>query len=108
MKTNRTARSLQSPLAWSAASRVVGLLIAGLIGWLWVLAAEDPAWKTMAWEAVPLVVVLPLAARIGVKWLRFRGRRRLQAMWDAYADQELAKSTYSRRSFHARPQSQKR
>jgi hypothetical protein len=108
MKTNGTARSLQSPLAGLAVSRAAGLLIAGLIGWLWVLAAEDPAWKTMAWEAVVLVVVVPLAARIGIKWLRFRGRRRLQAMWDAYAERELAKRTYLRRSVHARPQSQNR
>jgi membrane protein YdbS with pleckstrin-like domain len=108
MKTNRTARSLQLPLAWLAVSRALGLLIAGLIGWLWVLAAEDPAWKAVAWKVVVLVVVVPLAVRIGIKWLRFCGRRRLRAMWDAYAEQELAKRTYLRRSVHARPQSQNR
>jgi hypothetical protein len=98
MKTNEAARS------WSVVSRLAGLLIAALIGWLWFIVAEDPDWKALAWKALPLVVALPLAARIGIKWLRVRARRRLGAAWDAYAARELAKRAYSGRSFHARPQ----
>ncbi len=106
MMTNVTARSVQWSMARSTVSRTAELLLVGLIGWLWFVAVRDPAWRAVAWKAVPLVVVLPLAGRIAIR--QFRARRRLRAAWDSYAEQELAKRTNSRRNFHARPQSQGR
>ena len=105
MKTNETARSRRSSLAWSAVFRAVRLLIFGLIGWLWFVSAADSAWK-----AISLVAVLALAALVGITWYLSRARfeRRWRAALDAYAEKEQAKWTYSRRNFHARPQSQAR
>jgi hypothetical protein len=84
------------------------------------------------------IASLALAAALGVLWqLRARAKRRLRAVLDAYAEREItradhapdpivsahwqlargrklngkseeAKKTYSRRNFHARPQSQNR
>jgi hypothetical protein len=93
------------PLVWSATFRAARVLIFGLIGWLLFVSAADSAWR-----AVSLVVVLALAALVGVTWYlsRARAERRLRAAWDAYAELELAKRTYSRRNSHAGPQSQDR
>jgi hypothetical protein len=105
MKANRTARSLGSSLAWSAAFRAGRLLIFGFIGWLLFVSAADSAWR-----AVSLAAVLALTALVGVTWYLSRARadRRWRAALDAYAKQEQAKRTYSRRNYHARPQSQDR
>ena len=110
MTTNRTARFLRTHLAWSAVLRAVRLLIFGLIGWLLFVSAIDSAWR-----AVSLAAVLALAALVGITWYlsRVRAERRWRAAWraalaDAYAKQEQAKRTNSRRNFHARPQSQGR
>jgi hypothetical protein len=105
MTTNETARSQGMSLVWSAVFRAARLLIFGLIGWLWFVSAADSAWR-----AVSLAVVLALAALVGITWYlsRVRAERRWRAALDAYALQEQAKSTNSRRNSHARPQSQDR
>ena len=105
MKTNVTSHSRRSSPAWSAAFRAVRLLIFGLIGWLWFIWAADSAWKAAA-----LAAVLAVAALVGITWYlsHVRADRRWRAALDVYAKQEQAKRTYSRRNFHARPQSQAR
>ena len=105
MTTNRIARSPGMFLAWSAVFRTVRLLIFGLIGWLLFVSAADSAWR-----AVSLAAVLALAALVAITWYlsRVRADRRWRAALDVYAKQEQAKRTYSRRNFHARPQSQAR
>jgi len=81
------------------------LLIFALIGWLCFVWAEDSDWK-----AVLLAAVLALAAIAGITWYlsRVRADKRWRAALDAYAKQEQAKRTYSRRNVHARPQSEDR
>jgi membrane associated rhomboid family serine protease len=105
MKTNETARSQGTSLAWSAVSRAARLLIFGLIGWLWFSSAADSALR-----AASLAALLALAALAGITWhlSRARAERRWRAALDAYAKQEQAKRTNSRRNFHARPQTQDR
>ena len=105
MKANETARSRRMSLGWSTVFRDARLLIFGLIGWLWFVSAADSAWR-----AVALAAVLALAALVGITWYlsRARAERRWRAALDAYAKQEQAKRTNSRRNFHARPQSQAR
>ena len=105
MEANKTARYRRMSLISAAASWVAGLLIAGLIGWLWFVSTDNSAWKTGS-----LAAVLALAALMGITWVlsRARAERRWRAALDAYAKQEQAKRTYSRRNFHARPQSQAR
>jgi hypothetical protein len=92
-------------LAWSAVFRAVRLLLFGFFGWLWFVSAADSPWK-----AVSLAAVVALAALAGITWYlsRVRAERRWRAALDAYAEKEQAKRTYSRRNFHARPQSQDR
>ena len=104
MKTNMTALSWRTSLAWSAVFRAVRLLMFGLIGWLCFVPVADSAWK-----AVSLIVVLALAALVGITW--YVSRARFERRWraaldDAYAKQEQAKRTNPRRDFHASPQSQ--
>ena len=105
MTNNETARSRGMSLLWSAVSRAVRLLIFGLIGWVWFASKAGSAWR-----AASLAAVLALAALAGITWYlsRARAERRWRAALDAYAEQEQAKRTYSRRNFHARPQSQAR
>jgi membrane protein YdbS with pleckstrin-like domain len=105
MTTNQTAHSRGMPIAWSAVFRAVRLLIFGLIGWLLFVSAADSAWR-----AVALAAVVAVAALVGITWYlsAVRADRRWRAALDAYANKELAKRTYSRRNFHARPQSQDR
>jgi 4-amino-4-deoxy-L-arabinose transferase-like glycosyltransferase len=118
MPTNQTARSQEKSLAWSAVFRAVRLLIFGFIGWIWFMSANDSTWK-----AVSLAAVLAVAMLVGVPWYLMRAHakewraaqddrvdRRWRAALDAFAEkeQEQAKRTYSRRNFHARPQSQDR
>ena len=123
MKTIETARpSRRTSPAWSAVFRAARLLTFGLIGWLWFVSADDSAWRS-----VSLAAALALAALAGITWYltRARAERRWRAALDAYAKQEFerrwraalddahakqeqAKRTYSRRNFHARPQSQDR
>jgi membrane protein YdbS with pleckstrin-like domain len=105
MKSNVTAHSRRTSPAWSAVLRAARLLIIGLIGWLFFVSAADPAWK-----AVSLAAVVAVAALVGITWYlsRARAERRWRAALDAYAEEELAKRTYSRRNLHARPQSQDR
>jgi len=100
-----TTRSPRASLAWSAVFPAAQLLIFGLIGWLWFVSAADPTWR-----AVSLAAGLALAAFVGITWYlsRVRVERRWRALLDAYAKLEQAKRTYSRRNFHARPQSQDR
>ena len=106
MMTNETGRYGRMSLAWSAVFRAVRLLIFGFIGWLWFVSAADSASK-----AVSLAAVLAVAALVGITW--YLSRARFERRWraaldDAYAKQEQAKRTHSRRDFHARPQSQDR
>jgi hypothetical protein len=105
MYSNVTARSGRTSLAWSAVFRAVRLLVFGLIGWLLFVSATDSAWR-----AISLVAVLALAALAGITWYlsRARAERRWRAALNAYAKQEQAKRTYSRRNSHARTQSQDR
>src|SRR5260370_990290 len=138
MTTNETARSRGMSLVWPAVFRVVRLLltagrpmriqivpamsrlwggdfvpvrlcaqqsVSGLIGWLWFVSAAGSFWRAVSFGAV-----LALAALIGITWYLSRARadRRWRAALDAYAKQEQAKRAYSRRNFHARPQSQNR
>ena len=105
MKTNEIARWPEKSLVGSAVFRAVRLLIFGLIGWGWFVFATDSAWR-----AVSLAAVMALAALVGITWYlsRARAERRWRAALDAYAKQEQAKRTNSRRNFHARPQSQDR
>jgi hypothetical protein len=105
MNNHEAARSRRMSLVWSAVSWAVGLLTAGLIGWLWFVLADDSAGKVD-----PLAAILALAALVGITWQqsRARARRRLRAALDAYAEQEEVKRTYSQRSFHTRPQWQDR
>jgi hypothetical protein len=110
MMTNETTRSRGMSLVWSAVFRAVRLFIFGLIGWLCFVSAADSTWG-----AVSLAAVLALAALGDITWYlsRARAERRWRAAWraalhDAYAKQEQAKRTNSRRNFHARPQSQDR
>jgi hypothetical protein len=105
MRTHATARLSQLSLAWSAVFRAVRLLLFGFVGWLWFGAAADSASK-----AISLAAVLALAALVGITWYlsRVRADRRWRAALDAYAKQEQAKRTNSRRIFHARPQSLER
>ena len=105
MTTNESARSPGMSLVWSAVFRAVRLLTFGLIGWLLFVSATDSAWR-----AVSLAAVLALAALVGLTWYlsRVRAETRWRAALDVYAEQEQAKRTYSRRNFHARPQSQDR
>ena len=105
MTTNETAPSREMSLAWSAVFRAARLLVFGLVGWLWFVSAADSDWR-----AASLTAVLALAALAGITWYlsRVRAERRWRAALDVYAKQEQAKRTYSRRNFHARPQSQDR
>ena len=106
MKSNVTARSRRTSPAWSAVFRAARLLVFGLIGWLWFVAAPGTAGK-----AVSLAAVLALAALVGITWYlsRARAERRWRAaLEDAYAKQEQAKRTDSRRNYYAGPQSQDR
>jgi hypothetical protein len=102
MKSNVTARYRRMSLAWPVLSWAARLLVFGLIGWLWFISAGVSPWK-----ADLLAVVLAL---VGITWYlsRVRAKRRWRAALDAYAGQEQAKRIYSRRNFHARPQSQNR
>jgi hypothetical protein len=86
MKTNQTGRPRLMSLTSSAVSWAAALLIAGLVGGLWFVRADDSAW-----EAVPLAAVLALTAVAGITWQqsRARARRRLQVALDAYAEQQI-------------------
>src|SRR6266478_3387963 len=103
MMTNVTSHSRRSSPAWSAVFRAARLLIFGLIGWLWFVWAADSAWRAVSLAAIPA-----LAALVGITWYlsRARAERRWRAVLDAYAEKEQARRTNSRRSIHARPQSQ--
>jgi predicted membrane channel-forming protein YqfA (hemolysin III family) len=105
MTTIQTARSIRMSLTWPALFRAVRLFLFGLIGWLLLISKADSAWR-----GVSLAAVLALAALVGVTWYLSRAHadRRWRAALDAYAKQEQAKGTYSRRNFHARPQPQGR
>jgi hypothetical protein len=105
MKTIEAARSRGMSLVWSAVFRAVRLLIFGLIGWLWFVSSDQ-----LIGTAVSLGAVVGLAALVGITWYlsRSRAERRWRAALDVYAEKEQAKRTYSRRKFHAGPQSQNR
>ena len=94
MRTTAIAPTRRTSLAWSAIRRASRLLIFGFIGWLWFLSSDNTARRT-----VSLVAVLALAALTSITWYAFRARadRRWWAALDRYAEQELAKGTYSRR-----------
>jgi hypothetical protein len=100
-----TPPSQRTSPAWSAVFRAARLLIVGLIGWFWFVSADDSASK-----GVSVAAVLTLAALVGVTWYlsRIRTERRWRAALDVYTKQAQTKRTYSRRNFHARPQSQDR
>jgi hypothetical protein len=88
MTANATAHSWRPSPARSAVFRAAPLLGFGLPGWLWFVPPDDSAWKV-----VSLVVVLALAALVGVMWFLSRASadRRWRAALDRYAKQELAK-----------------
>jgi hypothetical protein len=104
MRTQETARDWRTSLAWSAIFRAVRLSIIGFIGWLLFVSAADDA----TWKAISLVAVVALAGLVGITWYLSRARferRWRAALYDAYAQQEQAKGTNSRRNIHARPHS---
>jgi membrane protein DedA with SNARE-associated domain len=86
MKANPSARSRLMSMISSAASWAAALLIAGWIGGVWFVIADNSAWK-----AVPLATVLALTAVVGITWQQARAgaRRRLQAALAAYAEREI-------------------
>src|SRR5437899_1532206 len=86
MKTNQTGHSRLMSLVSSSAFWVAALLIAGLIGGLWFVRADDSAW-----EAETLAGALALTAVAGISWQHSRARasRRLHAALAAYAEQEI-------------------
>jgi hypothetical protein len=83
MKSNEVAypkwASWAGPVALLAAAGAAGL-------WLW--------WTPSAWVPLgPAVGLLVLTAALGVIWLyRVRAARNLFAVWDAYAEKELARA----------------
>ena len=89
METNQTGYSRLMSLVSSSAFWIAALLIAGLIGGLWFVLAEDPARK-----AAPLVAALAFTAAVGIAWRqsRVRARRRMQTAMDAYAEREIARA----------------
>jgi MFS family permease len=97
MEANKTARYRRMSLISAAAFWVAGLLIAGLIGWLWFVSADNSAWK-----AVSLAAVLALAPIVVITWClsRVRAERRWRAALDAYAEKELATRTYNGATIH--------
>jgi high-affinity Fe2+/Pb2+ permease len=88
MRTNETTRDRQMPSIPAATSWVAGLLLAGLIGWLWFDLVDGPTWLD-----VVLAAILVLAALVGLTWYlsHARAERRWRAALDAYAEQEQAK-----------------
>ena len=100
MMTNAMAHPRRASLTRSAGSRAARLLIFGLPAWFWFFAAHHSPWT-----GISLVVVLALAAVVGINWCLSRALadRRRRAVLDRYAEQELAKRTHSRRNLHARP-----
>jgi hypothetical protein len=95
MRTNAVADTWRTSLVWSAVFRAAGLSIFGLIVWLWLFAADGPAWK-----AVSLVAVQALAALAGVAWYlpRARAERRWRAVMEHYGEQGQVKSIISWRT----------
>jgi hypothetical protein len=86
MKTNQAGHSPLMSLISSALSWAAAVLIAGLVGGLGFVLADDSTWK-----AVPLAAVLAVTAIVGITWQQSRAhaRRRLQAALAAYAEREI-------------------
>ncbi len=86
MIRNETARFGFGPLILSAGYWAAALLIAGSIGWLGFVLADDTGGSPSV-----LAAVVALTAAVGIAWLLFRARarKRLQAAMDAYADREI-------------------
>jgi hypothetical protein len=100
MTTNESAHLRRSTLVCSAASRAVRLLIFGLVGWLWFVAAADTVWR-----AISLAAVLVLAALVGITWYMSPARadRHWRLALDVfYAKPKPTKTINSRRNVHAR------
>ena len=85
--------------------RAAALLIAASIGGLWFLLAGHSLWEFILLAAPLALIAIVVLFR---QHSHSRAERRLWAALDAYAEQERAKRTYSRRNFHARPQTQDR
>jgi hypothetical protein len=86
METNQTGHSRIMSLVSPSAFWVAALLIAKLIGGLWLVLADNSAWK-----AVALVAVLGLTAVAGITWQQSRAsaQRRWQTVLAAYAEREI-------------------
>ena len=75
--------------AWSAVLHAVQGFAPGLIGWPWLVSADDPAWNTDS-----LVAAAALAA-VGTStwWLRrARAGKRWQAAMERYAELDLSQA----------------
>jgi hypothetical protein len=92
MSTKAAPDNWRTSLGWSAFFRAAGVSIIVVIPWPWLSAGDG-----LAWKAVSLLAVLALAALVGVAWYlsRARGERQWRAALDRYAEQELAKGTYT-------------
>jgi hypothetical protein len=86
METNQTGHFRLMSLVSSSAFWFAALLIAGLIGGLWLFVADDSAWA-----AVPLLAVLTLTVVVGIirQQSRASARSRLHAALAVYAEREL-------------------
>jgi hypothetical protein len=100
MRTSQSARSRYMALISSGALWATALLIAGLIGGLWLLVAADSARAAM-----PLAAILASTPAVGIIWQRSRARakRRLQTALDAYAEREIARAAQRRQRRRAAP-----
>ena len=69
----------------SVAHRTARLLTFGLVGWLWFLSAADSEWRVLS-----LVVVLAMAALVGITWnlTRVHAEKRSWTALDDYGKQE--------------------
>jgi len=84
VKTSQKRRSRLMSLISAVSFWVATLLIAGLIGGIWLVRAGESAWEA-------LVAVPALIAVVGIAWQQSRAsaRRRLQAAMAAYAEREI-------------------
>jgi hypothetical protein len=105
MRTSKVSFSRWLSLAWPAAIGIAGVSVVGSAGWLWFFSADDASRR-----AVSLGVVLALAVLLALTWYvsRIRADKRWRGALDRYVEQEQTKRTWSRRNFHAGPQSRAR
>jgi protein-S-isoprenylcysteine O-methyltransferase Ste14 len=92
--TKMMPRDQRASLVWSAGFRVARVFVFGVFSWFSFFAAHPSPWRTGS-----LLVVLAVAAIIGLTWFlsRVLADRRWRAALDHYAEHEIAKSSSARR-----------